>query len=252
MFLSTIRVQSPVPTVAMKRPRLLSSTRKQASLLFRQGRSGRRGQQTAGKTKRLVKKAIIKTKARSRGPQQRDLSFAGSAKPLRALTLKGPELAAAILGKQKRVENRSWPINRTGEWMALHVGKGRSTPPWIRKYVIRAWDKEKAISGPRPWQRWNPEDRRAKQLPPRAAIVGLIRFGGMHRLARGEKKTDPWALGPLCWELDRVVPVDPPICDVDGALGLWRVDRMVGPGQLRRLKEVLKITKANKGMGRYL
>ena len=250
MFPSTIRVPSPDPTVAMKRPRLLTSTRKQASLPFRQGRSGRRGQQTAGKTKRPVKKAILKTN--SRGPQQPDRCFARSAKPLRALTLKGPELAAAILGKQKRVENRSWPINRTGEWMALHVGKGRSTPPWIRKYVIRAWDKEKAISGPRPWQRWNPEDRRAKQLPPRAAIVGLIRFGGMHRLARGEKKTDPWALGPLCWELDRVVPVNPPICDVDGALGLWRVDRMVGPCQLRRLKEVLKITKASKGMGRYL
>ena len=56
----------------------------------------------------------------------------------------------------------------------------------------------------------------------------------------------------MCWEMDRVVPLNPPICNVDGALGLWRVDRMLVPGQLRQLKQVLKITMASKGMGRYL
>jgi len=198
----------------------------------------------AAVSRQRVKKAAPKVKTQSFPP--------GSARGLRALTLKGPELAAAILGRQKRVENRSWPMNKKGEWMALHVGAGSSTPSWIRKYVIRAWDKEKAKRGPSRWRCWDPEDRRAKQLPPRGAIVGLIRFGGMHRLARGEKRADPWALGPLCWELDRVLPLDPPICGVDGALGLWRVERMVGPGQLRRLHEAVKKARANSLTGRYV
>ena len=74
----------------------------------------------------------------------------------------------------------------------------------------------------------------------------------MHRLARGEQKAGPWALNPLCWELERVVLVKLPICVMAEALSLKRVDLMVGPGQLRRLKQVLKATKARKGMGRYL
>ena len=74
----------------------------------------------------------------------------------------------------------------------------------------------------------------------------------MHRLARGEQKADPWALNPLCWELERVVPVKLPICVMAGALSLWRVDLMVGPGRLRRLKQVFKATKARKDKGRYL
>ena len=51
VFLPTIHVPSPGPTVAMKHPRLLTSRRKQANLSSRQGgRSGRGGQQSAGQT----------------------------------------------------------------------------------------------------------------------------------------------------------------------------------------------------------
>ena len=55
---------------------------------------------------------------------------------------------------------------------------------------------------------------------PRSAIVGLVRFKADHKLKRGEKAQDPWAIGPRCCEIERAVPLNPPILDVKGTLGL--------------------------------
>jgi len=158
---------------------------------------------------------------------------------LRGLTLRGPELAMAILGKQKLIENRSWPCppDLIGKWFALHVGSG-STPVWIRQHVEKAWRADRA---PRELRGWRPGDKSSDDmLLPRCAIVGLVRIRGVHRISREEKRSNPWALGPLGWELDRVVPVEPPIRNVTGFLGLWKVQKQVGPSQMSRLNRLLR------------
>mmetsp|Transcript_57742 Transcript_57742/g.146506 ORF Transcript_57742/g.146506 Transcript_57742/m.146506 type:complete len:256 (-) Transcript_57742:36-803(-) len=172
---------------------------------------------------------------------------------LRGLTLNGPELGAAILGKQKKVENRSWdlPEKYHGEWIALHIGNAQNTPPWVRRYVTRAWDTDLAKNAAWKLRCWDTTDQKAHALPPRGAIIALIRFSGMHRFARGEGKADPWALGPVCWDLDRVVPLAKPICGVQGNLGFWDVRKQVKPWAVRSLKEAIRDADAKRGIGRF-
>ena len=146
-----------------------------------------------------------------------------------AITLCCPELAVAIFAKQKRVENRSWRVPRIlkssgkGVWLALHVGGSRGMPARIRTHLLKAWDPARARW---PWNKMDLTDARRKApCPlPRGAIVGFIRVAGEHKLKRGEKTENPWALGPICWEIDRAVPLEPPIENVNGKLLLWSVD----------------------------
>uniref|UniRef100_A0A7S1WSV0 ASCH domain-containing protein n=1 Tax=Alexandrium catenella TaxID=2925 RepID=A0A7S1WSV0_ALECA len=164
---------------------------------------------------------------------------------LRVLTLRGPELAYAILAGQKRVENRSWPVPRSvlemGGWLALHVGSQPMTR-YVRKHVERALDPARA--------RNSSYAREAGGYPPRSSIVGLVRISGMHRLARGERRENPWALGPICWEIDRAIPIYPPITSVNGKLGIWLLTRATSicPRARRRLYSCLH--KARLGIGR--
>lgn len=178
----------------------------------------------------------------------------GARRDVRVLSLKAPELAAAILAKQKRVENRSWPIpeDLKGQWVALHVSAVPRTPLWVTRYVVRAWDAVKARSGPGRWRFWNPADRASPSLPPRGAIVGLVRIRGLHRLRPGERTADRWALGPLCWEIERAVPLDPPICGVDGCLGFWKPERRLKPAAIARLRKAVEAADARPGLGRFV
>lgn len=171
----------------------------------------------------------------------------GSIVGLRALTVCCPEIGAAILSKQKRVENRSWPCPKglISKWFALHIGGG-STPEWIRRHVARAWDVDKA---PKRWRSWDPVDRTSNKLPPSRSIIGMVRVRGEHRVTRREKASNPWALGPFAWEIDRVVPVEPPICDVSGALGFWKVRKQVSARQMARLNKVFALARNKKNLG---
>mmetsp|Transcript_115828 Transcript_115828/g.327683 ORF Transcript_115828/g.327683 Transcript_115828/m.327683 type:complete len:218 (-) Transcript_115828:87-740(-) len=167
---------------------------------------------------------------------------------VRVLSLAAPELAMAILAKQKTVENRSWPIPKSfvGKWLALHVGI-RKSPDWIVKHVAKAWDPTKAVNTP--WRSWDPASRDDEKLLPRAAIVGLIRVKGTHWLQRGEKRENPWALGPCCWDIDRVVPLDPPIHGVSGKLGLWRARKELTNQKHARLTGAILHAQQRRGYG---
>eukprot|EP00404_Azadinium_spinosum_P023825 CAMPEP_0180605400 /NCGR_PEP_ID=MMETSP1037_2-20121125/26592_1 /TAXON_ID=632150 /ORGANISM="Azadinium spinosum, Strain 3D9" /LENGTH=201 /DNA_ID=CAMNT_0022624501 /DNA_START=45 /DNA_END=650 /DNA_ORIENTATION=+ len=169
---------------------------------------------------------------------------------LRALTLRGPELAAAILAKQKLVENRTWPvpanIGSHGGWLALHVG-GSRTSKFIRRYVSRAWNPEQAVNTR--WRNWDPAAGQGGPGLPYMALVGLIHVRGMHRMKRGERTANPWSLGPFCWEIDRAVPLDPPICGVPGKLLLWKVDGDLNPRDRARLYRALTAARTRKGLG---
>eukprot|EP00929_Paragymnodinium_shiwhaense_P037502 TRINITY_DN19976_c0_g1_i2.p2 TRINITY_DN19976_c0_g1~~TRINITY_DN19976_c0_g1_i2.p2 ORF type:complete len:105 (-),score=20.78 TRINITY_DN19976_c0_g1_i2:116-430(-) len=86
---------------------------------------------------------------------------------------------------------------------------------------------------------------------PNSAIVGLIRIKGVHKLKREEKKTNAWALGPLCWEIDRAIPLKKPVEGVCGKLGLWSIDKepSICPGARRRVYSLLKEAKERRGLG---
>merc|ERR1719223_585639 len=84
---------------------------------------------------------------------------------LRALSVKCPELAVAILARQKNVENRTWPLPPSVQdaaghaWLALHVGCGNRQrfPRAIRKHMLKAWDPDRAA-----WP-WNKMDLSKKR-----------------------------------------------------------------------------------------
>eukprot|EP00747_Dinoflagellata_sp_TGD_P189008 gnl/TRDRNA2_/TRDRNA2_48802_c0_seq1.p1 gnl/TRDRNA2_/TRDRNA2_48802_c0~~gnl/TRDRNA2_/TRDRNA2_48802_c0_seq1.p1 ORF type:complete len:244 (-),score=12.98 gnl/TRDRNA2_/TRDRNA2_48802_c0_seq1:37-768(-) len=157
---------------------------------------------------------------------------------LRALSLVAPELAGAILAKQKKVENRTWAPPSTcgpGSWLALHVSTTEhgSKVKWCREHVRQAWDACGAS------KLRNPGRPGAPKLP-NAAIVGLIRIAGHHRTTREEKQKNPWALGPICWEIDRAVRLNPPITGVAGDLGCWRVEHKLTTYGVRRLRARLQ------------
>jgi hypothetical protein len=190
-----------------------------------------------------------------------------TSKQLQVLTVAAPEIAAAILGRQKRVENRPWPLRDAmlGKWIALHVGTGKTTGiPRLRRYVVNAWDREAArrltssTSPCYPYRTWDPSDKCSPVLPPTSAIVAFIRFSGQHKLARGEKRDNPWALGPWVWELDRVVPLDRPILNVKGNLGFWyasggvkKQGRGLKPQPCKQLRDALEDVRSRKGVGNY-
>jgi len=166
---------------------------------------------------------------------------------LRAISIRGPEVAAAILSGRKRVENRTRPIpstvlagsksraSRASSWVALHTASNR-TPRAILEHVREAWGPSK-----RRWKQWSPLERRAAPLP-KAAIVGFVRIVGDHPIAAGEKRCNPWALGPYCWELGGAAVLDPPILGVLGQSGLWKVDneRSLAPKSRARLYRALR------------
>merc|ERR1711879_926573 len=131
--------------------------------------------------------------------------------------------------------------------VALHVGKDLRTPKWVRRYIDGAWD-HRQVNRCRIWRGWNPT--KAVRLKAQA-IVGIIRFAGMHRLATGEARENPWALGPFCWELDRAIPLQSPILDVVGSLGFWKASTRIGRADLNRLKRAIKHADSHPNLGRF-
>mmetsp|Transcript_43987 Transcript_43987/g.87267 ORF Transcript_43987/g.87267 Transcript_43987/m.87267 type:complete len:198 (+) Transcript_43987:55-648(+) len=152
----------------------------------------------------------------------------GAAAP-RALSLCCVDLAIAILAKQKRVENRTRAIPSYAKhsWIALHVSCGRRPMvKWSRAHVKKNWSVKKASGSP--WSHWTPTTGWSlkNQALPNSSIVGFVRLGDSHPLSAREKKKNPWAVGPHCWEIKDAVPLVPPIPGVSGATGLWSIDVM--------------------------
>lgn len=211
--------------------------------------AGRRSQ-TWLKPRTIKKTSVIKSK-RCRNLKTATKNDSGRTHRnggLKAITLKCPELAVAILAKQKNIENRTWQLPSTAvdssghAWLALHVAGaygGRAYMPQnIRKHMLEAWNPKRAYW---PWNKMDLSKSRTGAPLPNSAIVGLIRIRKSRKLERGERKMNPWALGPICWEIDRAVKLDPPIENVNGNLLLWSIDHepSISSYGRRRLKSAL-------------
>jgi hypothetical protein len=121
-------------------------------------------------------------------------------------------------------------------------------PRIIRNHMLKAWKPEKASY---PWNKMDLSKKRTGAPLPSGAIVGLIRVKRSRKLKRSERTVNPWAVGPICWEIDRAVKLDPPIENVSGALSLWSIDRepSISEYARRRLASALREAKSRKGLG---
>jgi len=115
---------------------------------------------------------------------------------IKAITLKRP-WSWAIAHSTKRIENRTWNCYlEVGDYLAIHAGKG--------------WDNS-AIPFMRNCMNLNcPESK--KDHP--TGIVAIARFSG-----NITESDDPWFMGPIGWQLDNVISIEPVPCS--GMQGLW-------------------------------
>lgn len=142
---------------------------------------------------------------------------------MRALTIWQP-WAACIAYGPKRVENRGWrPPER---WrlpfdLAIHAAKTRRVrdEAEARMRVADIWPLVNSV----------PMDRGAVVAV--ASVVGF--FATLDEPRR--TLTDPWVIGPWCWQLDRVRPL---ICPVPckGQQGIWTLP----PDVEAEIREVLR------------
>lgn len=117
-----------------------------------------------------------------------------------------PMWATLIMRGFKRVENRTWaPVQLRGPearplWVAIHAGSSESkkgVPEVARKHPHLA----DVIWGDHP----------------RSVVLGVVRVRCALPVAQVD---DPFAEGPWCWLIDRVVRL-PRMRDATGRQGLW-------------------------------
>jgi len=128
--------------------------------------------------------------------------FPSDADTIPALTICQP-WAWAILRGHKTVENRTWATRYTGP-LVIHAGASKA---WLRDgeaflqrhgfFVRREWLIFGALLG----------------------VVELVDCGPVSQHAG-----NPWAFGPICWELAKPRPLAKPV-PYKGQLGIFRVPR---------------------------
>uniref|UniRef100_A0A6M3LYE8 Putative ASCH domain-containing protein n=2 Tax=viral metagenome TaxID=1070528 RepID=A0A6M3LYE8_9ZZZZ len=130
----------------------------------------------------------------------------------RALTVRQP-WASAIVSGSKRVENRTWPCPfRQPRWIAIHAGRAEPPGDEIPDDLC-----------------WPGLDERSLPL---GAMVGLALVKGSLPIDADDRRlASPWASGPHCWLIRRVIDLAEPV-PCRGALSLWRVPAPV----VRRIK----------------
>lgn len=122
----------------------------------------------------------------------------------RALSVKQP-WADAILHGTKRCENRGWTSERFGlGWIWLHA------PEQVDR-AGQAWMEQRGLHKP------------SLGLPT-GAIIGLVRVRRMERV--DERADDPWAFGPWCWVIDKVIALEEPV-PCKGSLSVWELSASV-------------------------
>lgn len=125
--------------------------------------------------------------------------------PIPALTLHQP-WATLVMAGAKRVENRTWaPVQLTAPvptplWVAIHAGVRVD-----RDALLEVGHAHPAL-----------QPLLSGQLP-RGVILGIVRVERASWLA---DVRDPWATGPRCWMIDRVLRLEEPI-PARGRQGLW-------------------------------
>jgi len=124
-----------------------------------------------------------------------------------ALTVRQPHASGIVRG-HKLVENRTWTV-APGTWVAIHAGAALADDAELVGRLRRAW-----------------ADMPSLDDLPRSAIVGFAHVAEVveHSASSPHESLadDPQAVGPCCWVLDQVVPLDSPVTGVSGQLGRWR------------------------------
>lgn len=137
---------------------------------------------------------------------------------MRILTLAQP-MASAVIHGGKDIENRTWRgrwvDDRREGWMAIHAGARWWAGPDGGKTTSRP--STGMLAGVA--EIWRPRISIADlEDLPTSAILGAVYVSRIVPLA--EVVGNPWALGPWCWRLTRVVALPSPIPYRKGALGL--------------------------------
>ena len=131
-----------------------------------------------------------------------------------ALTVHQP-FASGLVKRRKHWENRVWPLKLPttgrGRWLALHAGAktvNRKTTKHAAAFAAlrAAWP---AMPG--------------AGLPNQAVLgyIHVCRVVRVHQLTAIDRR-DPQAVGPWCWEVDKVVEIASPVGGVPGQRGLWK------------------------------
>lgn len=128
-------------------------------------------------------------------------------RPLHALSVHQPWASALVAGP-KDVENRPWRptwLPPDGLWLAIHATK--------RPIDGRDLDAVRSL--------WPAARQRAHW--PTGAILGLVHVDRVVDLrAEPHALRSPWAVGPLCWHVDRRIALEDPL-PCRGQQGLWLV-----------------------------
>jgi hypothetical protein len=124
----------------------------------------------------------------------------------KCFTLKGGVLTQAILAGFKDMENRvqTWKPG----WYAVHTGVGKAGPEVARGV-------ETACGSDERWAAVN----MLKDKCPEGAIAGLVFLA--HALPVEDCAASPWASGPVCHVISKVLTLEQPIAGVKGQLGTW-------------------------------
>lgn len=152
--------------------------------------------------------------------------------PILAITLWQP-WASAIIAGVKPCENRTWiprqlrgalpwgRAGRSGWWLAIHAG--RATDRQVDLEDLRELWPTAPHGHPRSWPR---------------GLLGLARFDSAGPIeAFPELGANPWACGPMVWNVGRVLRLEEPI-PCSGAQGLWPVpEGLAGPLRELYLRE---------------
>ena len=126
----------------------------------------------------------------------------------RAFTIKGRILSGALLAAIKDVENRTqtW---REG-WYALHTGCSKPDTDLLEKvHTACANDSQ-----------WVAVQAMAGRCP-EGSIAGLVHI--CHALPVANCSISPWASGPICHVISKVLVFEEPVLNVKGFLGTWKM-----------------------------
>ena len=154
-------------------------------------------------------------RARRAAAEEKAAPAATPAAVTSVITLRGAQLAYAVLRGEKRVENRHFSM-RPG-WYALHVGAKTgchsSQEPLLQ--AVTALPPEAAL--------------------PHGVVVGAVRVS--HSLPLEDcSDVEPWAFGPVVNVIDACCRLETPV-DAKGALSIWRLDPEAREAVQRQLEQ---------------
>ena len=157
-----------------------------------------------------------------------------------AISLRGSELAAAVLHRWKDLENR--PFSLEGRWIAIHVGKGDTMPSLKAqiKHLVPDLDASGIVKGHIMGLAYV---NKSWTVPEYRRMVGCgesCHFDVKNAMTDLPKHSDscncsPWVLGPVVNQIHRCLLFVNPI-PASGSLGKWPLT----PDTLLKVKQIIE------------